>query len=98
MPVTLRDVEHIAMLARLRFSEAEKEKFTHELNRILAAMEKLNELDTSSVAPLAHVVDLAPLLRGDRVQPSLDRGEAVKNAPSVRDGFFSVPRVPGERD
>ena len=98
MPVTLRDVEHIAMLARLSFSEPEKEKFTHELNRILAAMEKLNELDTGGVTPLAHVVDLTPLLRDDRVQPSLDRGEALRNAPKVRDGFFSVPRVPGERE
>ena len=96
MPVTVRDVEHIAALARLSFSDAEKEKFTREFNRILAAMEKLNELDTSGVEPLAHPVPLEPLLRPDAVEPSLPREEALKNAPAARDGFFEVPRVKKE--
>lgn len=96
MAVTIRDVEHIAALARLAFTEAEKEKFTREFNRILAAMEKLNELDTSGVEPLEQPVPLEPLLRADNVQPSLPHREAMKNAPAAHDGFFEVPRVKKE--
>ena len=58
MPVTIKDVEYIANLARLEFKEEEKEKFTEQFNRILEYIDKLNELDTTDVEPLYHVIDL----------------------------------------
>ena len=57
MAVTLKDVEHIAELARLKFSGEELENFTHQLNEILKYVEKLDELDTENVEPLSHPIE-----------------------------------------
>ena len=57
MSVTRKDVEHIAELARLKFSGEELENFTEQLNEILSYIEKLNELDTENVNPLSHPVE-----------------------------------------
>lgn len=93
MPVTIKDVEYIANLARLEFKEAEKEKFTEQFNRILEYMSKLNELDTTDVEPLYHVIDIKNVFRDDVVKPSYPREEILKNAPSRTEYFFKVPKV-----
>jgi aspartyl-tRNA(Asn)/glutamyl-tRNA(Gln) amidotransferase subunit C len=95
MSVTRKDVDHIATLARLEFSEAEKEHFTHQMNEILTYVEKLNELDTSNVEPLSHVIELNNVFREDVVQPSLPPATALQNAPSANDEHFKVPKVIG---
>ncbi len=93
MPVTIKDVEYIANLARLEFKEEEKEKFTEQFNRILEYMNKLNELDTTNVEPLYHVIDIKNVFREDIVKPSYPREEILKNAPSKTEYFFKVPKV-----
>lgn len=93
MSVTIKDVEHIAKLARLAFSEKEKEMLTHQLNTILEYVEQLNKLDTSEVEPLSHVIDLENVLRKDEVREGLSTEEALKNAPSRTEQFFKVPKV-----
>ncbi len=93
MAVSIKDVEHIAQLAKLNFSEEEKAKFTEQFNEILAFMEKLDELDTSNVEPLSHVIELQNVLREDTVKPSLPTEEALKNAPAKTERFFKVPKV-----
>jgi aspartyl-tRNA(Asn)/glutamyl-tRNA(Gln) amidotransferase subunit C len=93
MAVNIKDVEHIAKLAKLSFSEDEKETFTEQFNEILSFMEKLNELDTSNIEPLSHVIELQNVLRNDTVRPSLPTEEALKNAPAKDDRFFKVPKV-----
>ena len=95
MAVTIKDVEHIAALARLEFSDEEKEKFTHQLNDILHYIEKLNELDTTQVEPLSHVIELSNVFRDDDVKPSISTEEALKNAPAKTDTLFKVPKVIG---
>ncbi|MGE5315204.1 MAG: Asp-tRNA(Asn)/Glu-tRNA(Gln) amidotransferase subunit GatC [Acidobacteriota bacterium] len=95
MSVTIKDVEYIAALARLEFSEEEKETLTHQMNDILKHIEKLNELDTSNVEPLSHVIELSNVFREDEAKPSLPVEEALKNAPSKTDVFFTVPKVIG---
>ena len=95
MAVSLKDVEHIANLARLEFDEKEKQRLTHELNEILTYIEKLKELDTSDVEPLSHVIELNNVFRDDVVHPSLPTEEALKNAPAKKDTFFKVPKVIG---
>jgi aspartyl-tRNA(Asn)/glutamyl-tRNA(Gln) amidotransferase subunit C len=95
MSVTIKDVEHIAKLAKLEFSEDEKARFTEQFNEILAFMEKLNELDTSKVEPLSHVIELQNVFREDVVKPSIPTEEALKNAPAKNDKFFKVPKVIG---
>lgn len=93
MAVTIKDVEHIAQLAKLNFTEDEKVRFTEQFNEILSFMEKLNELDTTNVEPLSHVIELQNVLREDTVKPSLPTEEALKNAPAKTDRFFKVPKV-----
>lgn len=97
MSVTVRDVEHVASLAKLSFSEKEKKKLTSELNDILTYMEQLNKLDTTNVEPLAHVIELGNVFRADEEKPCVSREEALKNAPAATEKFFKVPKVIGER-
>lgn len=97
MSVTLRDVDHVAKLANLSFSDVEKQALVGELNAILDYMEQLNELDTSNVDPLSHVIELSNVFRADEVKPGLSREEALRNAPQRSDKFFKVPKVLGNR-
>jgi len=97
MSVTLKDVEHVAALARLSFTDEEKLKLTGELNAILAYMEQLNTLNTSSVEPLSHVIELKNVFREDVRVESLSREDALKNAPAATEKFFRVPKVIGDR-
>ncbi|MDI7247953.1 MAG: Asp-tRNA(Asn)/Glu-tRNA(Gln) amidotransferase subunit GatC [Bacillota bacterium] len=93
MKIAKEDVDHVAMLARLEFDEAEKAGVARQLSRIVEYVEKLNELDTEDVSPTAHAVPLRNVLRNDEVRPSLDPGEALRNAPDREGGFFRVPRI-----
>ena len=95
MSITIKDVEHIAKLAKLEFSDAEKEKFTHQFNDILKYIEQLNSLDTSDVEPLSHVIELQNVFREDIVRPSIPTEEALKNAPDKTEEHFKVPKVIG---
>lgn len=95
MSVTIKDVEHIARLAKLEFSETEKEKFTHQFNDILKYMEQLNSVDTTNVEPLAQVIELNNVFRDDVVKPSISTEEALKNAPDKTEEHFKVPKVIG---
>lgn len=97
MPVTLQDVEHVAHLARLEFSDEEKVRLTTQLNSILHYMEQLNGLDTSNVEPLSHVIELKNVFRDDVRTDGVARAEALKNAPSHSEEFFKVPKVIGDR-
>ena len=97
MSVTLKDVEHVATLAKLSFSDDEKKKLVGELNAILDYMEQLNELDTTDVDPLSHVIELSNVFRKDELKPCLTRDEALRNAPARSEKFFKVPKVIGER-
>jgi aspartyl-tRNA(Asn)/glutamyl-tRNA(Gln) amidotransferase subunit C len=97
MAVTIADVEHVATLARLSFTEQEKQRLVRELNEILDYMEQLNRLDTSRVEPLSHVIELANAFREDTLRPSLTQEEALRNAPARTERFFKVPKVIGER-
>ncbi|MBI3004902.1 MAG: Asp-tRNA(Asn)/Glu-tRNA(Gln) amidotransferase subunit GatC [Ignavibacteriales bacterium] len=98
MAVTMKDVEYIAKLARLKFTEEEKQKLTHELNDILNYIDQLNKIDTSNVEPLSHVIDVKNVFREDVVKPGLTSAEALKNAPAKTEKFFKVPKVIGGKD
>jgi aspartyl-tRNA(Asn)/glutamyl-tRNA(Gln) amidotransferase subunit C len=93
--VTKNDVDKIAQLARLEFPESEKEKLTEKFNEILKMMDKLNELDTTNVEPLTHILPLQNVFREDDVKESYPREEILKNAPSATEEFFKVPKVIG---
>lgn len=93
MSITIRDVEHVAKLARLSLSEEEKRTFTEQMNAILKYAGKLNELDTEGVEPTSHAMPLANRLRDDEVRPSWPLEKVVKNAPEEEEGQFKVPAV-----
>jgi aspartyl-tRNA(Asn)/glutamyl-tRNA(Gln) amidotransferase subunit C len=101
MAVSIQEVEHVAMLARLSFSDEEKKALTRQLNDVLTYMEQLNTLDTSDVEPLSHVIELSPdaggMFREDELKPCVSREDALKNAPTKLKEFFKVPKVIGER-
>jgi aspartyl-tRNA(Asn)/glutamyl-tRNA(Gln) amidotransferase subunit C len=91
--LTLEQVDHVALLARLELTPEEREKLTHDLNSILDHFERLQEIDTTGVAPTSHVIPMANVLREDEVRPSLPRDSFLGEAPEARDGFFVVPRI-----
>ena len=93
MRLSPETVNHIALLARLELSDAEKERAATELSQILTSFDKLSELDTDGVEPMAHVLPLENVLRPDTPRPSLARDLALQNAPESADGMFQVPRV-----
>lgn len=93
MNVTIKDVEHIAHLAKLNLREDEKAGYTKQLNEILGYVEKLNELDTENVEPLTHPHDKTNVLREDIPAESVEREKALKNAPKAGEEHFLVPRV-----
>lgn len=93
MSIDKKVVEHVALLARLKLSEEEKEIYTEQLNSILGYMDKLNKLDTSNIPPTAHVLPLKNVYRDDVVKPSMKREKALANAPVEVDGQFKVPKI-----
>jgi aspartyl-tRNA(Asn)/glutamyl-tRNA(Gln) amidotransferase subunit C len=91
--ITLEQAARVAQLARLSPSEAQLTALCADLSAIVSYVALLDEVDTSAVEPTAHaVVDAAPF-RPDVVQPSLDRDEALSQAPASRAQGFSVPKV-----
>ena len=93
MKITRKEVEHVAYLARLHFSEEEIDRFTHQLNGTLEYMEKLAELDTTGVEPTFHAVQRTNVMREDLVRPSLPLEPTLRNAPDADRGFFRVPKI-----
>ena len=93
MKISKEEVKHIAMLSRLELDEKEIAVYQDQLSRILEYVEKLNEIDTSNVEPVSHVIELNNVMRQDIVKPSLPRDEALKNAPDSVDKFFRVPKI-----
>lgn len=86
-------VDKLAHLARLKFNVIEKEDIKNDLQKMIAFVEKLNELDTTGVEPLLHMTDEVNILRDDEVKGSISREEALKNAPMHDEQFFKVPKV-----
>ena len=91
--LTRAEVEQVALLARLNFTESEKELFTRQLNSILGYFEKLEELDTEKVEPTSHVSATHNVFRGDNMGRELEAKEALLNAPDGKNECFRVPRI-----
>ncbi len=96
MPISQEEVEHVAKLARLEITEAEKETFSRQLSSILAYVETLEAIDTKGVEPTATVLGQVNVFREDEARPGLPVEQALANAPEAGDGFFVVPKVIGE--
>ena len=91
--ITIKDVEHVAKLARLELTEEEKEKFSKQLGDVLMYVEQMNEVDTSNVEPLSHVVDFCNVTREDVPNQEISKEALMSNAPDEENGFFKVPKI-----
>jgi aspartyl-tRNA(Asn)/glutamyl-tRNA(Gln) amidotransferase subunit C len=93
MEVTDALVDKLAHLSRLEFNAADKEGIKKDLQRMISFVEKLDELDLQDTEPLLHMSATVNVLREDEVKGSVNRDEALKNAPAHDDKFFKVPKV-----
>jgi len=93
MKISLAEVDHIATLARLALTDAEREQFRDQLGQIIGYVEMMNQLDTSHVPPSAQVIALANVVRPDRARPGFPVDVALANAPERVEDFFAVPPV-----
>lgn len=93
MSLSPADVDHVALLARLGLSDAERAKLAGELEAILAHISRLQQVDTSALPETAQVGDLVNVMRDDEPAPSLGADVALANAPEREDGYFVVSAI-----
>ena len=96
MKITEQEVRYVAGLGNLQLSEAEIARMARDLDGILTHIEKLNELDTTGVEPMAQVLYEASdtaTLRADVIGETLDNAAALSNAPLSGSGQFKVPKI-----
>jgi aspartyl-tRNA(Asn)/glutamyl-tRNA(Gln) amidotransferase subunit C len=86
-------VDHVARLARLDLSDAERDRIVPELAKILDHADRIQSLDLDAVPPTSHTIPLRNVMRADEVRPSLSQEEALSNSPLAEDGRFEVPRI-----
>jgi len=91
--ISIAEVEHVAHLARLALSPEEQQRFTEQLNAILAYMDQLNDVPTDDVEPTSHVLDLVNVFRDDTARQLISVEEALQNAPESTHQYFVVPRI-----
>jgi aspartyl-tRNA(Asn)/glutamyl-tRNA(Gln) amidotransferase subunit C len=97
MKVTEHDVAHIAALASLELTSDERDRMLRDLNQILDHIDRLKEVDTERVPPMASAVssghEHGTALRADQTRPSLPHDDAMRNAPDSDGAYFRVPKV-----
>jgi aspartyl-tRNA(Asn)/glutamyl-tRNA(Gln) amidotransferase subunit C len=93
MEVTTGLINNLANLARLQFSEDEKAAIRTDLQRMIAFVEKLQEVDTTGTEPLLHMTDVLDAYREDEVKGSMQKATALANAPDAGHDYFRVPKV-----
>ena len=87
------EIEHVALLARLKLSESEKNLFSGQVGGVIDYIDKLNELDTKDTEPTAHVFPMKNVFRKDKSRPSLPREKALQNAPRKDGKYYRVPKI-----
>jgi aspartyl-tRNA(Asn)/glutamyl-tRNA(Gln) amidotransferase subunit C len=93
MSLTLDQVRHVALLARLALTEEELQQYQKQLSAILDAVATLDELDTSNVEPTSHATMAQAFFREDAVLPSLPPEKGLSNAPAKVGSSFAVPKI-----
>ena len=91
MKVTEKDVRYVAELANLELTPEEQVRMLRDMNAILEHVDKLNQLDTTGIEPMAQVRTSNEALRDDGLRPCLDRDVVMKGAPKTDGAFFKVP-------
>jgi len=94
--ISQKEVEHVAQLARLELTEAEKARFAEQLSHILTYVDQLQGVSTEGVPLTASVASEETVLREDSPRECLSLDKALANAPESHDGFFVVPKILGK--
>ncbi|MCG3148138.1 MAG: Glutamyl-tRNA(Gln) amidotransferase subunit C [Verrucomicrobiae bacterium] len=87
------DINHVAHLARIELTDAEKVKFSAQLKDMLAYVDQLSRVDVTGVEPTAHAIPLTNVLRKDEIRPSIATERILKNAPESARDLFIVPKI-----
>ena len=93
MEINNKLIQDIAKLSKLKFDESSTEKMKEDLKKILAFVDKLNEIDTEGVDPLIYLSDEKNVLRTDEISAFTSQEDALKNAPQKDPDYFKVPTV-----
>lgn len=91
--ISIKDVEHVAKLARLALTEDEKTRYAEQLARIIEHFNDLQQIETEGIEPLSHPLRITNVMREDVVVEPPGREILLKNAPAVEKGFFRVPKI-----
>ncbi|MDD5748933.1 MAG: Asp-tRNA(Asn)/Glu-tRNA(Gln) amidotransferase subunit GatC [Actinomycetota bacterium] len=93
MAIEMEDVEHVAKLARLKFTHEEMKKLKRELDAVLEHARVIESIETEGVPPTSHAIPLVNVYREDVCEPSLERDEVIKCAPWAGEQGFMVPKI-----
>ena len=96
MSLSRQDVEKVSLLARLQLTSEELDRMTLQLGKVLDYVHQMAELNTDEVQPMAHAIDLENVFAEDELHTSLDREQALANAPKRDDECYRVPAVLGD--
>ena len=97
--LTKKQVLHVAELSNLKLTDAEIEKFTPQLDKIIEFVASLSEVDTEDVEPTSQTTGLTNVLRTDTAKPEsiLSKDKALSGIDNQYNGFFKVPAILSER-
>jgi len=93
MKISEKSVENVARLARLHLDPSDLKVMTKQMDAILGYVDKLNELDTDGVEPMAHAVPMSNAFREDEIGRSIGTERALQNAPAADETCFKVPKI-----
>ena len=94
----IEEVRKVAELARLSLTDEELKTYGEQLTQILGYVKVLDEVDIDGVEPMPHAIDLQNVFRADERTPSLDRADALANAPKTDGRYFQVPQILEQKD
>ncbi|AYW45098.1 Asp-tRNA(Asn)/Glu-tRNA(Gln) amidotransferase subunit GatC [Tetragenococcus koreensis] len=98
MAIREEQVDHVAKLAKLSFSEDELHQFTEQLGEIIDMFETLEEVDTTDVALTSNITDEINVIREDKAVKGTSRDALMKNAPESENGFIKVPAIIDDKE
>ena len=93
MSISRETIDYMADLCKIGFSDEEKDEMFASIQRTVECMDNLQNIDTSDIEPLEHIVSFVNIFREDKAEKSMDRDTILSNAPEHEDGCYVVPRV-----
>ncbi|HEX9553891.1 MAG TPA: Asp-tRNA(Asn)/Glu-tRNA(Gln) amidotransferase subunit GatC, partial [Streptosporangiaceae bacterium] len=93
MPITRDEVAHLATLSRLALTDEELDRFAGQLDVIIGAVARVQEVAAAGIPPMTHAADLSNVFREDVVTPCLSADVVLSQAPAAEAGQFKVPRI-----